>query len=385
MIRGSRLFTITLIGFVDTHLLIPIIALYAASVGATVGQIGLIVGIYSGVNTAANVIGGRMVDRFGQKSPLITGLTGDAVAMFAYSICQAPWHLMITRAFHGLAGGLVGPATMSATASTCSEHGRGRAMGSYGAAIALASLIGYGGGGALASRFGFNMVFYLGGAMLLAGVLLALSLPKRFAQTPGIASSDRQMRSIWSLLFDRDLLFPYGAILAQYISFGCIVAILPVRMAGLGLGALHVGMFLATVSAVFMVWQLAAGHLADRFGRLKPASVGLGIVVICLVLLSLPSQFASLLAIATLFGVGFGMVFPSVCAMIADHAPVEDHGRAMGLFHALLTAGVAIGAPIGGALSGLLGIEATLVLTGIPPALVLAYGASRRRCVHQFS
>lgn len=379
MIHGSRLFTITLIGFVDSHLLIPIVALYAVSLGATVGQIGLVVGVYSGINTVANIIGGRIVDRYGQKGPLLAGLTGDAVAMFTYSICQTPWHLIATRAFHGLAGGLVGPATMSATASTCSERGRGRAMGRYGAAIALASLIGYGGGGALASRFGFNTVFYLGGVMLLAGLLLALVLPKRFSQTPGIASSDRQMRSIWSLLFDRDLLFPYGAILAQYISFGCIVAILPVRMAGLGLGALHVGMFLATVSAVFMLWQLAAGHLADRFGRLRPASVGLGIVVICLVLLSLPSQFPALVAIATLFGVGFGMVFPSICAMVADHAPAEDHGRAMGLFHALLTAGVAIGAPAGGVLSAQFGIEATLVLTGLPPSLVLAHGIHRMR------
>ncbi len=219
--------------------------------------------------------------------------------------------------------------------------------------------------------------------MLLGGIMLALSLPQRFPTDSGDRTTGRAVRSVMSLLFDRNLLFPYGAILAQYISFGCIVAIIPVRMAGLGLGALHVGMFLATVSAVFMLWQLAAGHLADRFGRLKPASVGLGIVVICLVLLSLPSQFSSLLAIAALFGVGFGMVFPSICALVADHAPAEDHGRAMGLFHALLTAGVAIGAPVGGALSGLLGIEATLVVTGIPPTLMLAYGVNRLRRTQQ--
>ncbi len=374
MIHGSRLFTITLIGFVDSHLLIPIVALYAASLGATVGQIGLVVGVYSGVNTVANIIGGRIVDRHGEKGPLLAGLTGDAVAMFTYSICQTPWHLIATRAFHGLAGGLVGPATMSATTESASSRRRGRAMGGYGAAIALASLIGYGGGGVLATRFGFDSVFYLGGVTLIGGLFLALTLPKRFGTTAPSVASDETPRSVWSLLFDRNLRFPYASVLAQYVTFGCIVAILPVRMQGLGLAALHVGMFLATISAVFVLWQLAAGHLSDRLGRLLPATVGLAIIIVAVIVLPLPSQFPMLLAIAACIGIGFGLVFPSICALVADHAPAGDRGRAMGLFHALLTAGVAIGAPIGGYLSAQLNIETALVLTGLAPAIVLTLG-----------
>lgn len=125
-------FLVTLIGFLDTHLLIPVIALYATALGAGIGSIGLIVGIYSITNTFANLLGGRLTDRFGYKAPLILGLIGDAVAMFSYALCQSPWHLALVRAFHGFSGGFVGPATMSASAKHTSALQRGRVMGLYG-------------------------------------------------------------------------------------------------------------------------------------------------------------------------------------------------------------------------------------------------------------
>lgn len=76
---------ITFHGFLDTHLLIPIIALYAYELGASVGITGLIIGLYSLTNTPANILFGRLIDRIGYRVPLIVGLIGDALSMFCYS------------------------------------------------------------------------------------------------------------------------------------------------------------------------------------------------------------------------------------------------------------------------------------------------------------
>jgi len=72
---------ITFLGFLDTHLLIPVIALYASSVGASMGMVGLIVGLYSIINTPANIVFGRLIDRVGYKAPLIGGLIGDVFSI----------------------------------------------------------------------------------------------------------------------------------------------------------------------------------------------------------------------------------------------------------------------------------------------------------------
>ena len=62
---------ITFLGFLDTHLLIPVMALYASSLGANIGMVGLIVGLYSIINTPANIIFGRLIGRKGYKEPLV--------------------------------------------------------------------------------------------------------------------------------------------------------------------------------------------------------------------------------------------------------------------------------------------------------------------------
>ena len=49
-------FGVTLIGFLDTHLLILVIALYAIALGAGVGVVGIVVGLYSITNTLTNLI-----------------------------------------------------------------------------------------------------------------------------------------------------------------------------------------------------------------------------------------------------------------------------------------------------------------------------------------
>ena len=87
--------TVTFTGFLDTTLLVPIMALYAEELGAGVGITGLIIGLYSIVNTPANILFGRLIDKVGHKLPLIFGLLGDALAMVFYSLCHLPLHLTL--------------------------------------------------------------------------------------------------------------------------------------------------------------------------------------------------------------------------------------------------------------------------------------------------
>ena len=72
-----------------------------------------------------------------------------------------------------------------------------------------------------------------------------------------------------------------------------------------------------------------------------------------------------------LYGAAYGMLFPSISALIADHTTSQERGAATGLFHALLTAGVASGAPLLGWVGGMVGVELALVLTSGVMALAL--------------
>ena len=366
---------VTFLGFLDTHLLIPVMALYASELGASVGVIGLIIGLYSLTNTPANILFGRLVDRVGYKLPLIVGLIGDAVSMFLYSLCRLPVHLALVRVLHGTSGGVVGPATMSAIADYSGGSQKGRAMAFYGMSLAAATLVGYGLSGVLASRLGYKAVFLFGALLLAVGVMISLLLPghKQKGSIVGRPSAGEGWVKTKDLLKRKGLIVSYCSIFAQYFTFGGVVTLLPLYVKNLGMEAFHVGMLLAVFAIMFIIFQFPSGALSDKAGRLIPTASGLSLGIVSLVIMPSVTIFPLLAAVMALYGAAYGTLFPSISALVADHTTAEERGLATGIFHALLTVGVAIGALLMGWIGGMVGVELGLVLSaGI---LVLALAA----------
>ena len=369
---------VTFIGFLDTHLLIPVLALYANELGAGVGTIGLIIGVYSLTHTPANIVFGRLIDRIGYKIPLIAGLLGDALSMFLYSMSQLPVHLALVRVLHGITGALIGPATMSVTADYSGDLPKGKAMSFYGMSIGAATLFGYGLSGLVASRLGYKAVFFLGVGLLVVGMVLSLLLPGRKAA--------RRVRHEYGgfgrtreLIARKGLTIAYSSIFAQYFSFGGLVTLLPLYVKSLGMEAFHVGMLLATFAVMFILLQFPSGVLSDRTGRLKPTALGLLLGIVSLVALPFLSTFLLLLATMVLYGTAYGLLFPSVSALVAERTVPEERGLATGIFHALLTAGVAIGAPVMGWVGEVWGVRLGLALSASMAVVALVVVLRNRR------
>ena len=373
---------VTFLGFLDTHLLIPIISLYATELGASVGLVGLIIGLYSIANTPANIFWGRLVDRVGYKLPLIVGLIGDALGMFLYTICRWPVHLGLVRVLHGISGGMVGPATMSSIVQHGDGTRKGRAMAFYGISLAAATLVGYGLSGFIVSRLGYKAVFLAGAALLIAGAIISLWLPGSGQRSPtgSKASRGEGWQKARDLLRRRGLISAYCAVFAQYFTFGGVVTLLPLYVRNLGMEAFHVGIMLAAFAVMFIILQFPVGSLSDRVGRLAPTAAGLSLGIIALVLMPRMASFPLLVAVMAVYGVAYGIIFPSISAMVADQTALEERGMATGIFHALLTAGVAIGAPVMGWAGGALGVQMGLILSAgiMVLALLVALAALRR-------
>ena len=364
---------VTLLGFVDTHLLVPIIALYASSIGASVGMVGLIVGLYSITNTPANILFGRVIDRKGHRIPLIVGLLGDALGMFCYPICKLPVHLAVVRAFHGMTGGLAGPATMAIASGHASNDHKGKIMALYGVSLATATLIGYGVSGVIASKSGYQSVFYLGSAMLLVGALLALLIPRTkntSSVKPNISFGEEAGR-IGDLFQRKGLIGSYCSIFAQYFAFGGLVTLLPLHVGNMGTEAFHVGMLLTIFTVVFILLQFPSGSLSDKVGRKMLIVAGLCLAIISLATLPMLRTFTTLTIIMGLYGASYALLFPSISALVVDQTAPQERGLAIGIFHALLTAGVAVGALIMGWMAGLVGIGIGIALSSSATVVAL--------------
>ena len=105
-----------------------------------------------------------------------------------------------------------------------------------------------------------------------------------------------------------------------------------------------------------------------------------GIGVVALVVLPSVATFSLMAVVMVLYGAAYGMLFPSISALVADSTGPEERGTAAGIFHAFLTAGVGIGAPVIGWVGGVVGVESGLMLSAgvIVVALIIALTALRR-------
>jgi MFS family permease len=291
--------------------------------------------------------------------------------MFFYSMCRLPIHLALVRAFHGTTGGLAGPATMAIAGKHAPKEQKGRTMALYGIALAGAALIGYGTSGVLASKLGYESVFYFGSGMLLIGAFLVFMMP-RAKHAPGTRANipSDEATKIGSLFRRRALISPYCSIFALYFAFGGIVTLLPLHVSSLEMEALHFGMLLSIFTIVFILVQYPSGHLSDRVGRKIPTLSGLCLTAISLIMLSRMDTFITLAISMVLYGAAYALVFPSISALLVDHTSLEERGRATGIFHALLTAGVATGAPVMGWAATFTGITLGLALSS--SAVILA-------------
>jgi MFS family permease len=362
------------LSFLDNNLTIPIMALYASILGANPATAGFIIGLYSITNTPVNILSGRWIDRVGYKLPLVVGLLGSATSMFGYSLTRLPVHLALVRVIHGICGGLKSPAVMSTFTEYAEASQRGRAMGFYGLSLAAANLTGFGLSGVIVSRLGYEALFLFGAIMLAIGAVIALSLPKAKSHEGSIQKTSyrQDYQKIKGLLRKGGLFVSYSSIFAQYFVFGGVVTLLPLYVRNLGMDAFHVGMLLTMFTVVFIALQFPSGTLSDRIGRLKLVYAGLSLGTVSLIILPFITTFSMIVVVMALYGAAFGMLFPSVSALVADHAVRDERGMATGLFHALLTAGVAIGAPVMGGIGSIIGIELALALSPVILAIALA-------------
>ena len=367
---------VTFFGFLDTHLLIPVMAIYSTELGAGLGFTGLIIGLYSITNTPANILFGRLIDKIGYKIPLLAGMAGDALSMFLYSLCRLPVHLALVRILHGITGGLVGPATMSATAIHSQGGQKGRTMAFYGMSLATATLIGYALSSIIIARMDYDSLFRIGALMLVIGLLLSFLLPD---SKPAYRNNHDKLPSVSGgitkeLLKRSGLLVSYSSIFAQYFTFGSLVTLLPIYIRNLGMETYNVGILLAIFATVFTAVQFPAGKFSDRRGRLLTASIGFCLSIISLIFIPLSVTFSLLMTTIIIYGLGYGILFPSVSALVIDYSSSEERGTATGIFHAALTAGVAIGAIAMGRIGETIGVITAIQLSSgvMVAALIIA-------------
>ncbi len=335
--------------FFDTHAQMPVLAPYASAMGATPFLLGLVIGFYSLFNIFGNFTGGILIDKKGWRLPLFLGLTGAALSLLLYALAGNAYHLIIIRAGHGFMGGLLVPAALaSLTAGTRVSSFYNRRLAFFGAIIGLAAVTGPLFAGITAGRMGFQFVYYLLALFMAFALLFGLLLLKK--QDLQIHSAVSPPISLKWIITRPGLQGALIFALGTMGTTGTLASFLPERAQLLGLDHARTGILFATFAVTAIIIQLLwPGYIKPRLEKnFSGCAIGLSLLCSSLILAALAPTAAWLYTAMVIYGTGFGFSFQGMLGMVMTYSDPAWRGRAIGIFFAAYSLGVAIMPPLSG-------------------------------------
>lgn len=349
--------------FFSSYLRIPVLPLFAASLGAGPAQVGLINGAFMLTAGLLSVPAGLLVDRFGRKRPVVTGIMATSISSLLITLCHTPGQMGFAYLLFGAGLAAFAPGMLSLVADTMPADKLGQAYGWYTTAIYIAMTLGPASGGYLAKTIGLRQVFLVSGSLLLmvmvaAGLTLPRTEPRRKTELHAALGGSL------TLLHNRPLRACLVATIGSCVGFGLFLTFLPLYAAAHGLDPAKVGLLFAAQAITNVLGRVPIGVLGDRVDRRLLVAVGLCCMAVALAVLGQLEHLVPLVGCAVGMGVGMALTFTAIGALIAEKTPVIQRGLAMGMYNSCVYLGMMAGATTMGAALSRIGYPAGFAVGG---------------------
>lgn len=354
----------------------PVLALFAQSLGAGPEQIGLVVSVSTLTGVLLKLPSGALSDIYGRRLLMRIGVIAFGLPPFVYPFITDVEALTALRFVHGLATAIFAPSALATVADLYRER-RGAAMGTYTASTQAGALLGPVIGGWLVYATGFPMTFVTAGIFGCVGVVL-FAILRLTPPPPRLA--DRGLRPVLA-----DMWKGFGIVArnvrvlvtsatdgAKMIANGALMAFLPIYGVTVGLNPGEVGLMFGVQGVTSFLSKPIMGRVSDRVGRRPLIVLGLVICAVTFVLIPGVANLPILLALAAGFGFGEAVVSSSTAAFVADLSELKTLGAGMGMQGTIMDIGHASGPLLAGLLIAHLNFQTAFAVIAVMQLLAAA-------------
>ena len=367
--------------------ILPVVALSARELGASVAVAALVVTLIGLGSWFFNLPASLVTLRFGERWSIVGAAVAAGLALAAAAVSSGAthglWLLAAAMAVVGMSGAVFGLARQKYLTEAVPVEFRARALSTLGGVNRIGVFIGPFAGAAVMQFSGLAGAYWVGVVAMAAAALLSLTIPDLSTPDPapgGHAGPQPTLRSVAASHAGVFLSLGVGILLLSALRSSRQVVI-PLWADHLGMDATSASLIYGLSGAIDMLVFYPAGRLMDRKGRQWVAVPSTLLMGTALLLIPLTGSFVGLLLAALLIGFGNGISSGLVMTLGADFSPDRGRGQFLGLWRFMADAG-STGGPVllsgvtalaslgpGIAATGVLGFAAAAVFAVVIPRL----------------
>ena len=347
---------VTVLYWFSLYTYVPILPVYASSLGASYKLVGLVVGSYGVTQLLLRIPQGILSDRWRKRKIfVVTAMGVSAISAIGMQLFPDVTALLIFRGLSGVAA-TAWVIMVVLFASYFSPSEAPKAYGIMNSVSFTGQVAGMFAGGLVAERWGWSAAFVLAAAGAMLGLILSLfvreSVPKagtpmRLAQVPSIVRNFHV------------LLAAVMAILVQLLVYGTVFGFVPLAARNLGATNFELGL-LTTLSALpsIVASMLSGTWFVRRMGRQRTLCAGFLMLSVSVAVVPFLDSMIQLYGSQLIGGFGRGLVFPLLMALSVKSVGEETKATAMGVFQSLYAFGMFLGPVMVGFVGDMAGLNA---------------------------
>lgn len=318
----------------------------------------------------ANYYTGRLANRFGRRKLLLFGwLVAMPVPILLILAPDWTW-VIAANMLLGISQGFTWSSTVVMKMDLVGEKDRGFAMGlnefaGYLAVGVTAFFTGY-----ITQVYGVTPYpFYIGIILVVLAFFISLMWIKdtqTFVQQENSISNARRLNNVFleNTFTDKTLSSVTQAGLINNLNDGMIWGLLPVVLATLHFNFEQIGIVTAIYPSVWGIAQLFTGKMADHFSKKAMLFWGMLAQGIAIITLPFTHNYAVLIVVSAMLGLGTALVYPTFLATIAQVTTPVQRAESVGTFRLWRDLGYAFGAILSGIIADAFGVQYAIYFIG---------------------
>ena len=342
------------------YIYVPVLPVYALSLGASFAVVGLMVSAYGFSQLCLRIPIGLASDRWGRRKPFsVIGLLFASAGCIVLFFAPNPGWLVVGRAIVGIsAAAWVTITVMFSDYFKPAQLPGAMALLTF--LSGLSQLVSTGAGGWLADLDGPRAPFVVGIVFGVIGAILLFLVPEERVQKKSTATWKSMAKVGTSSYLLRVSIV--GALL-QFTFWATTYAFVPVYAHNLGASKTMLGLLTSGALVPYTLASLAVSRWAVRVGAARLATVGLAFCVVGAGVVPLTHSIALLAASQCLAGLGRGLTMPVLLGLAIQRIAPSEKATAMGVFQAVYAIGMFLGPASAGLIAESLGLTGAFLIS----------------------